>query len=144
MRNSNYAHLRYYRLLSIAKKQLDMDEDSYRSLLARCGAKESNGKVSATSMTIPQLEQAVNEMKRMGFRIVANPNSPSPKQWGMFSYLLTQNGYDGDDDPGFLAFMRHTVKTDDVKNLSRKQMSNLITGLQRRMRTSSNKEETCV
>lgn len=58
----------YYKILSIAKKQLSMDEDTYRSVLADCGAPLKNNKYSATNMTIPQLEQAVHHMKQCGFK----------------------------------------------------------------------------
>lgn len=58
----------YYAMFRVAKQQTGMDDDSYRALLARCGAQEKGGKVSATTMTMRQLEHALQEFKRCGFK----------------------------------------------------------------------------
>jgi len=46
-----------------------MSEEQYRDLLLHFGATEKENKISATTMTIPQLEEAVEYMKSSGFKI---------------------------------------------------------------------------
>lgn len=59
---------RLYKLLRVGKTELRMDEDAYRALLARHGAKEKDGRASATTMPEHGLLSAVAEMKAKGFR----------------------------------------------------------------------------
>ena len=44
------------------------DENCYRDLLARNGATEKDGKISASTMDLQQLELALREMKDLGFK----------------------------------------------------------------------------
>lgn len=58
---------RLYRLLVVGKRELHMEEDSYRALLARHGAGLIGDKHSATTMTIDGLKDALDEMRAKGF-----------------------------------------------------------------------------
>lgn len=60
----------YYALFQIAKKNLSIGEDDYREILRQFGAKEKNDKISATTMTVPQLEKALSHFKSLGFKPV--------------------------------------------------------------------------
>jgi len=54
-----------YAALAMAKKKACMDEDTYRLLLAKHGAKENDkGKISAKSMTDDQLSAALDDLNR--------------------------------------------------------------------------------
>jgi phage gp16-like protein len=66
----------YYKLFQVAKKQLNMDDDSYRALLYRCGATNKQGKISATTLSPLQLENVLQEFKHLGFMII----TPKPAQ----------------------------------------------------------------
>ncbi len=59
---------RYYKLLPIGKRALNWDEETYRFFLKEHGAKEVKGKFSATTMDIGQLSQALEVMKKKGFK----------------------------------------------------------------------------
>jgi len=64
---------RLYTLLRVGNSDLQQnlygwDDEQYRELLQRCGAKEKNGKVSATTMTHAELNNAYTELKRLGFK----------------------------------------------------------------------------
>lgn len=59
---------RLYRLLEVGRRQLQMDEDTFRQLLARHGAKERNGHPSRHTMSVPELDAAVREMRHKGFK----------------------------------------------------------------------------
>lgn len=68
---------RYYKLLQVGKRALGMEDDDYRALLARHGAQEVDGHVSATTLHIGALMAAVEEMKRKGFRPQGKAGSAS-------------------------------------------------------------------
>lgn len=64
--------------LHIARQQLGMADDSYRSLLGRIAP----GKSSSTQLTLQQLDDMLAEMQRMGFVPKASPRHgrrPMPK-----------------------------------------------------------------
>jgi phage gp16-like protein len=56
-----------YKLLNVARATLRMADEDYRYLLARHGATERDGKISATTMDIPSLSAALDEMRKKGF-----------------------------------------------------------------------------
>lgn len=59
----------YYKTLQVAKRQLGMNNESYRSVLFGCGAKmDDSGKFSATTMSVVQLENALEHMRQCGFK----------------------------------------------------------------------------
>lgn len=60
--------LKLYQLLNVARASLRMQEDDYRTLLARHGAQERDGKISATTMELPGLEAALEELRKKGFQ----------------------------------------------------------------------------
>lgn len=64
---------RLYQLLAIGRQKIGMDEDTYRQLLAQYGGKEIDGKVSAKSMTVQQLEKVLKHLERSGFSVVRSP-----------------------------------------------------------------------
>lgn len=64
---------RLYLLLAVGRRELAMDDDTYRALLQQYGATEKNGKPSAKTMNVPQLEQALEHMKRAGFKVKRSP-----------------------------------------------------------------------
>lgn len=54
----------YIKLIHIAKSQLQLDDDLYRSNL-----KELTGKSSCSDMTIPELVKVLEHMKKSGFKV---------------------------------------------------------------------------
>lgn len=71
---------RYYKLLAIGKKQVGIADDDYRALLARHGAREVDGEYSATTMDLAQLDNAVADLKRLGFKPKKKPAGDN-KDW---------------------------------------------------------------
>ncbi|TNC80694.1 MAG: hypothetical protein C9356_12400 [Oleiphilus sp.] len=64
---------RYYKLLAVANRHLKelrpgFTDDDYRHILFMNGASEKNGKFSATTMTIEQLEAALDQCRSLGFK----------------------------------------------------------------------------
>lgn len=60
---------RLYKLLQVGKRELGMEEDAYRALLARFGASDVDGRPSASTLGVPALEQVLEAMKTAGFRV---------------------------------------------------------------------------
>ena len=67
---------RLIRLIHVAKRDLSMDDDSYRATLLRIGKK-----ASSADLTIPELEKVLEHLKRSGFKVRSKSKSaPKPAQ----------------------------------------------------------------
>lgn len=55
---------RLIRLIHVAKRDLDMDDDTYRSILRQIGNKSS-----AADLSVPNLEKVLEHLKRSGFKV---------------------------------------------------------------------------
>ncbi|VFR34696.1 hypothetical protein ANDA3_3767 [plant metagenome] len=55
---------RYIKLLHVARRELGMDDDSYRAALHA-----STGKNSASELNVPELARALAHFKRCGFKV---------------------------------------------------------------------------
>jgi len=70
-----------YRLLAVGQRELQLDEETYRLILRQYGATEKGGKVSAKTMTVAQLEQALEHLKRSGFKVKRTGTRLSTAKW---------------------------------------------------------------
>lgn len=52
------------RLIHVAKRDLQLDDDTYRTILQRVA-----GKGSSSELTVPELEKVLEHMKRSGFKV---------------------------------------------------------------------------
>jgi phage gp16-like protein len=55
---------RLIRLIHVAKRDLSMDDDTYREILRRFGKR-----ASSTELSVPDLERVLEHMKRCGFKV---------------------------------------------------------------------------
>ncbi|AAQ59837.1 gp16 family protein [Chromobacterium violaceum] len=55
---------RLIRLIHVAKRELALDDDSYRAILQRIGRQ-----ASAADLTVPELNQVLEYLKRSGFKV---------------------------------------------------------------------------
>ncbi|UMO87237.1 regulatory protein GemA [Pectobacterium sp. PL64] len=62
------------KLIHIAKRDLQLDDDTYRQLLITV-----TGKSSTRDMTVPQLDNVLNAMKKRGFKIKAAKKASSTR-----------------------------------------------------------------
>ena len=65
---------RLIRLIHVAKRDLSLDDDTYRSILQRFGRKESS-----SDLTVPELEQVLEHLKRSGFKVRSKGKPAKPK-----------------------------------------------------------------
>ena len=67
---------RLIRLIHVAKRDLSMDDDTYRAILQRIGKK-----ASSADLTIPELEKVLEHLKRSGFKVRSKSKAaPKPAQ----------------------------------------------------------------
>lgn len=64
----SYTIPQLYKLLAIGKRELEWSDDYYRLWLAEHGAKEKDGRISATTMSFKQLFAAYQDMRKKGFQ----------------------------------------------------------------------------
>jgi len=71
-----------YTLLAVGKKQLGWDDEFYRDVfLVKFGATKVNGKVSASTLEFGKLHEAVESMKRSGFKPVKKGIASRKPDW---------------------------------------------------------------
>ena len=58
------ARQRLIRLIHVGKRELGLDDETYRTLLSGCVAKDST-----STMSVPELERVLERMKRSGFKV---------------------------------------------------------------------------
>lgn len=75
MKPYNYEHerQRLIRLIHVGKRDLNMDDDTYRSVLLKIGNQNS-----CKSLSVPKLEQVLEHMKRAGY-VVRSKNPKNGK-----------------------------------------------------------------
>jgi phage gp16-like protein len=56
-----------YSLLRVGATNLGWDEEMYRSVLEKHGARRKDGRISASTMSIQQMENVLNKMRASGF-----------------------------------------------------------------------------
>lgn len=66
---------RLIRLIHVAKRDLSMDDDTYRAILQRIGKK-----ASSADLTIPELEKVLEHLKRSGFKVRSNGRKGAAKR----------------------------------------------------------------
>lgn len=68
---------RLIRLIHVAKRDLAMDDETYRAILQRIG-----NKVSSADLTVPELEKVLEYLKRSGFKVrsKAKPAQAKPSR----------------------------------------------------------------
>lgn len=64
---------RLIRLIHVAKRDLQLDDDIYRAILQRVG-----GKDSSSDLTVPELEKVLEHMKRSGFKVRSKAKHLAP------------------------------------------------------------------
>lgn len=125
-------------------KVLGFDETAYRTVLL-----SHTGRTSCKDMTDAQLghladalaclaggkpapvrgERPANRHKALG----TGQPLPTSKQWEVLEALAHRAGWMGLDDFRTLAFARHTAKVTALGELTRADMSKIITGMTRRL-----------
>lgn len=68
--SSNPNRLRYIKLIHVARRELGIDDDTYRLMLA--GMKSLDGATSTADLSVPNLLRVLEQLKQKGFKVRPN------------------------------------------------------------------------
>jgi len=136
---------KFYTLLQIGKVDLGWDDEFYYGIwLPQQGASKKEGKYSASTMTITQLSQAIEAMKRSGFVVKhkktnAKPNekraladdAQSKKIRALWLELHAAGKVRDPSEPSLCAYVKRMTKVDALQWLSTAQASIVIESLKK-------------
>lgn len=125
---------RLIRLIHVGKRELGLDDDTYRAMLSNV----VTGKSSSSAMTVPQLERVVAAMKDKGFKVKGGAGTrpqAADKQSSKIRALwleLHRLGYVGNPEEAALAaWVQRMTKVAALQWLSGKQASMVIEELKK-------------
>lgn len=119
---------RLIRLIHVAKRELVLDDDSYRAILQRIGKK-----ASAADLTVPELEKVLEHMKRSGFKVRSKKgdrpqasDDQSKMIRGLWLELAGMEVVRNSSEAALGAFVKRMTKVDTLQWLSTEQASQVI------------------
>lgn len=125
---------RLIRLIHVAKRDLGLDDDTYRALLAE----ECNGKASAAYLTLKELETVLARLKRGGFKVRSTrgdraqaPDPQSSKIRALWLDLAAMGAVKNPSEAALGAFIKRMTGVDALQWLSAKQSSAVIEQLKK-------------
>lgn len=124
---------RLIRLIHVAKRDLAMADDTYRSLLRRIGKKES-----AADLTVPDLERVLEHLKHCGFKVRSNKDArgragddQSKMIRGLWLELAKRGVVHNSSEEALGAFVKRMIGVDALEWLSSAQASRVIEHLKK-------------
>lgn len=122
------ARQRLIKLIHVAKRDIALDDDSYRAILLRIG-----NKASAADLTVPELEKVLEHMKRSGFKVRSKKNDrplasddQSKMIRGLWLALAGMEVVRNSSEAALGAFVKRMTKVDTLQWLSTEQASQVI------------------
>ena len=120
-----------------AKKLFGDDRDAYEAFLLR-----EIGKNSCAKASDKQIEKIVTAMQKLGGLEAKSGRQqsasggksydrPTALQRAKLAALSRDMGWDGLNDPALFAFIKRTTRRDAMRFLTRHEMSQIITGLEK-------------
>lgn len=74
--HANPNRLRYIKLIHVARRELRMDDDTYRMMLS--GMKGLDGATSTADLSVPNLFRVLEQLKLRGFKVHPNKAQKRP------------------------------------------------------------------
>lgn len=123
------------KLVQIAKRALRMTDEDYRALLLRVA-----GVNSSSDLTLEGFNAVMAEFNRLGFVSTKSPrkpkgaggtapNHPTPAQWRLIEERAKHVGYDGLEDPRFIAWVKPRGKVEHPRFLDNAGAQRVIAAL---------------
>ncbi len=125
---------RLIRLIHVAKRDLALDDDSYRAILLRIGKK-----TSAADLTIPELEKVLEHMKRSGFKVRSKvkpaqakssrplaQDAESKKIRALWLFLHELGAVNNPSEEALAAYVKRMVGVDALQWINGEQSERLI------------------
>jgi len=135
---------RLIRLIHVAKRDLQMDDDSYRAVLAKVVKK-----TSAADLTIPELERTLEHLKRCGFKErskskpgVSKPTKAKPsrpmaqdpeakKIRALWLFLHELGAVQNPSEEALAAYVKRIAKVDALQWINGYQAETLIESMKK-------------
>lgn len=121
------------RLIHVAKRELALDDDTYRAALFT-----ATGKNSAKGMTVPELEKALEHLKRRGFQVRRTAGSrpqaddaQSKKIRALWLEMHAQGIVKRGEESAMAAYVKRITGIDALQWLSTDQASQVIESLKK-------------
>ena len=130
------------RLIHVAKKDLQLDDETYRSILMRIGKKDSS-----SNLTVPELEKVLEYLKRSGFKVRSKPKSDgkakakpsrplaqdleSKKVRALWLFLHQLGAVKNPSEEALAAYVKRMVGVDALQWISGEQAETLIEALKK-------------
>ena len=125
---------RLIRLIHVAKRDLQMDDDSYRAVLVKVAKK-----TSAADLTVPELERTLEHLKRCGFKVrskgkpaKAAPSRPmaqdpeAKKIRALWLFLHELGAVQNPSEEALAAYVKRITKVDALQWINGYQAETLI------------------
>ncbi len=130
---------RLIRLIHVAKRDLQMDDDSYRAALAKVAKK-----TSAADLTVPELERTLEYLKRCGFKVrskskpaKAAPSRPmaqdpeAKKIRALWLFLHELGAVQNPSEEALAAYVKRIAKVDALQWINGYQAETLIESMKK-------------
>jgi phage gp16-like protein len=130
---------RLIRLIHVAKRDLQMDDGSYRAVLLRIGKK-----ASSSDLTIPELEKVLEHLKRSGFKVRSKskqaqekPSRPlaqdseSKKIRALWLFLHQLGAVKNPSEEALAAYIKRIAGVDALQWISGAQAERLIESMKK-------------
>ncbi|ARU23630.1 hypothetical protein RSSE_c3247 [Ralstonia solanacearum] len=121
------------RLIHVAKRELAMAEDTYRSILLQVGKK-----ASAADLSVPELEKVLEHLKQCGFKVRSNKStrgqaddSQSRMIRGLWLELAQRGIVKNASEEALAAFAKRMTGVEALQWLSSAQASRVIEQLKK-------------
>ncbi|WP_197329554.1 gp16 family protein [Ralstonia syzygii] len=123
----------FIRLIHVAKRDLAMDDDTYRSILLQVGKK-----ASAADLSIPELKKVLEHLKRCGFKVRSKQGArrqadddQSKMIRGLWLELAGRGVVHNASEEALAAFVKRMTGVDALQWLSAVQASRVIEHLKK-------------
>ncbi|MBF0309491.1 MAG: regulatory protein GemA [Magnetococcales bacterium] len=119
---------RLIRLIHVAKRELGLDDATYREALFN-----NTGKRSTSEMSVEQMERVIGHFKNRGFTVVGKqPSPPQPadpqtgKIWALWREMHRLGIVHNPDEAALNAFIKRETRVEHIKWLDVSQKSHVI------------------
>jgi phage gp16-like protein len=126
-------HQRLIRLIHVAKRDLMLDDDTYRAALAAV-----TGKTSAADMTVSELDKVLAHLKRKGFKVRAKKNTrpladypEATKIRALWLFLSDIGAVKNRSENALAAYAKRITGVDDLHWASARNVETLIETLKK-------------
>lgn len=140
--------LRLIKLIHVARRELGMDDDTYRLLLS--GMKGLGGATSTADLSVPNLYRVLEQLKQRGFKVRSNKkqrplaaDDQSKKIRALWLALHDQGEVRDPSEEALAKFVMKMTGVQALQWLSSEQASQVIENLkkwQRRVARTTNNE----